>query len=65
MPEDHYTILAASENLDKALARTYDKVNSAKMSDIDRLEMSIHLGMIEGIAIFLRDRANIIAETQP
>jgi len=65
MIDDHITILSASESMDKWLPMMQDKMNRLPMSHIDRVEVAILMGLVEGTAIYLREKANVIAETQP
>lgn len=65
MIDDHITILTASESMDKWLPMMQAKVNVLPMSPLDSIEVAILMGLVEGTAIYLREKAKIIAETQP
>jgi hypothetical protein len=63
--ENHYTILAASENLDKAIARLKGELFKADLTANDLVGLIIWVGAVEGVADFLREKAEVIEETQP
>lgn len=63
--DHHLTILAGSENLDRHVRRFRKELLKAEMPEETKVTLGIWLAGIEGVADYLREKAEIIAETQP
>lgn len=65
MPDDHHTIFAASERLDKVVLSFRQALSELDANDGQKFNLTATLAELDVVAQFLRSKKNHLAETQP